>query len=1047
MKKTILFAGLFLLISCRTGVIAADDDSLRDLFGTDDQLKARYTAKLTDPTIIRSRTVRVDFDLLKSLKLRHAKTFRFNLFDDLFFGAVVEKINERLPNSYTCFGRLTGDSVGNFSFAVEKEVMIANIRPRAGRLYQVRFLGDLQHEVRECDQSKFPKCGVGPEDIIHSEADYYFDTVEDAVQSEGDDGSIFDVLVVYTADARNGAGGTDAMNALINIAVLETNIAYENSQVHARLRLACKEEIDYVESDDSRTDLNRLRGNGDNHMDSVHDLRNANGADMVCLIVENLDSSCGIAPVMTALSSGFESDAFSVVKRSCATGNYTFGHELGHNMGCHHAVGDGDPPAARGNGLYDYSHGWRWTGDSSVQHRSIMAYAPGTRVIHFSNPNVSFDGQPTGQSNFEDNARSINNAASTVANWRQSIDPHTLTISSTSGGSVTEPGEGQFQCCPGGSAISIVAQPNTNYHFVEWTGTAVDADKVENPNAASTAVTMDADYTLVANFAINPRTLTISSTSGGSVTEPGEGSYHYDPGEVVEIAAEAEVDYHFVGWTGHIGNVDDPSDPNTTVTMDGSYTLVANFVRTIIHVDVSAPGPTHDGSSWTQAYLYLQDGLAAAGSGCNGVAIYGGFPAGGSTWEQRDPNMHETILTGDLNGDDGPNFANNGDNCYHVVNGSGTDANSILDGFTITAGNANGSSPDNSGGGMYNDNSSPTIKNCTFSGNSATICGGGMYNQSSSPAVTGCIFTGNSAADFGGGMGNYNSSSPTVTGCMFSSNSAANYGGGFFNDLNASPTLIDCEFTDNSAEYGGGMRNQRDSRPTLIGCTFSGNSAANSGGGMRNKDSSPSLTDCIFTANSATYGGAIANDNSSSTMISCTFSGNSADEWGGGVSNQTNSSPTLTNCTFSSNHADYGGGMLNDSSSPTVTNCTFTGNSADKYGGGIIEYQNSPIVTNCAFSGNRAVLDGGAMGLESTTALLTNCTFSGNSARDGNGIFCDSYPQSPSTVQLANCILWDGGDEIRNNDGSTITITYSCVQDENPNDASRCLWTPTAPMV
>ena len=92
---------------------------------------------------------------------------------------------------------------------------------------------------------------------------------------------------------------------------------------------------------------------------------------------------------------------------------------------------------------------------------------------------------------------------------------------------------------------------------------------------------------------------------------------------------------------------------------------------------------------------------------------------------------------------------------YHVVQCvSGEDANTVLEGFTITGGNANGSWPHNGGGGMLNSNSSsPKVSNCTFSGNSASHSGGGILNYQSSPMLTDCMFTGN-GADYGGGMRN-----------------------------------------------------------------------------------------------------------------------------------------------------------------------------------------------------------------------------------------------------------------------------------------------------
>ncbi len=285
----------------------------------------------------------------------------------------------------------------------------------------------------------------------------------------------------------------------------------------------------------------------------------------------------------------------------------------------------------------------------------------------------------------------------------------------------------------------------------------------------------------------------------------------------------------------------------------GSGTVYIDDIRLYkrgspLFVDGGAPAGG-DGSSWANAYNYLQDALDATqsddaiwvaqgtynpdqGAGhtpgdrratfqlINSVSIYGGYAGlGEPDPNARDINMYKTILSGDLNGDDGPNFANNGENSYHVVTGSSTDATAILEGFTITGGNANGSSPHYDGGGMYNDSSSPTVNNCTFSGNSAWRGGGGMYNDGSSPTMANCTFVGN-IADKGGALCNISYSSPTLVNCIVYDNSATTFaGGGIYNVLYSSPLLTNCTFYNNTAvSFGGGICNEAYSSPTITNC-------------------------------------------------------------------------------------------------------------------------------------------------------------------------------------------------------------------------------------
>jgi len=539
----------------------------------------------------------------------------------------------------------------------------------------------------------------------------------------------------------------------------------------------------------------------------------------------------------------------------------------------------------------------------------------------------------------------------------------------------------------------------------------------------------------------------------------------------------------------------------------------------IIYVDDDAAG-ANDGSSWTDAYQYLGYALDNASSGDdihvaqgtyrpsegyvavpdfnwrtttfqlkNGVTLKGGYAGYGEPDPNaRDINLYKTILSGDLNGDDvdvndsaelywEPTRA---DNSYHVVTGSGTNPTAILDGFTITNGNAHrfvtqidaGGGMYNeygaptvtnstfignlaaNGGAMYNYGSDPTLTNCTFSGNGAFRDGGGMYNVSSRPMLTNCTFNENSVyghlnVDFGCGGGMYNLlANPILMNCTFSGNWAGGpsfYGlfggcGGGMANWSSSPTLINCMFTGNMAEDdGGGMDNESASSPTMVNCTFKRNSAFN-GGGMFNWVSSPTVTNCTFNGNSARYGGGMTNHWPCNPILTdCTFSGNSAEFGGGGMFNNESSNPILRDCTFTANSAGEGGGMFNmDFSNPILTNCKFSGNSADIHGGGIENSLAGTKLTNCTISGNSANQDGGGMyNYYQSNSMLTNCTFVGNSAHHGNALACDSrQQQAPSDIDLINCILWDGGNEIWNDDDSTITITYSDVQGDWPGNGN-----------
>jgi hypothetical protein len=151
-----------------------------------------------------------------------------------------------------------------------------------------------------------------------------------------------------------------------------------------------------------------------------------------------------------------------------------------------------------------------------------------------------------------------------------------LTTDSTDGGAVTPPGEDTFtyDC---GSEVPLVAAAQEGYYFVNWSG---DVDTVANINAPTTTITMMGDYSITANFElITPEqfTLTTSSTDGGEVTSPGEDTFTYDCGKVVDLVAAADLGYHFVEWTGDTDTIAYVDAAETTINMSGNYSITANF--------------------------------------------------------------------------------------------------------------------------------------------------------------------------------------------------------------------------------------------------------------------------------------------------------------------------------------------------------------------------------------------------------------------------------------------------------------------------------------
>ncbi len=217
-----------------------------------------------------------------------------------------------------------------------------------------------------------------------------------------------------------------------------------------------------------------------------------------------------------------------------------------------------------------------------------FSYEAGTAVSLVANPTCIYQYQFVNWTGNVGTVANVNTASTTIimngsysirANFA-AIPPsqYSLTISSSAGGSVTTPGEGTF-VGDAGLVVSLVATPAAGYQFVNWTG---NVGTVANVNAALTTIAMNGSYSIRANFAVIPSgqySLTISSTTGGSVTTPGEGTFTRDAGAVISLVATAATGYHFVNWTGDVGTIPNVNAATTTITMNGSYSVTAVFAE------------------------------------------------------------------------------------------------------------------------------------------------------------------------------------------------------------------------------------------------------------------------------------------------------------------------------------------------------------------------------------------------------------------------------------------------------------------------------------
>ena len=368
----------------------------------------------------RARLVDVNLAVLHGMADDAQRRLRFDLFDDVSAVGTLTRRDVLAADTYVWHGEFDHVPESWFCLVVHHDVISARV-DLVESSFEIRYTPAGLHEVVELDPMQFLPCGTSPAQAQNPPAIAAAGAAPANPGPRGasprvDDGSELDVLGMYTSAAKTAAGGTNGIESLLILSVSVTNGAYASSQINPRLRLVHMAETTYPETGNAGHDLSRFAGFGDGFIDDVHTLRNTHGADLCALIV-NTSDNCGIAYLMTSLSSTFQTLAFSVTLRTCAAANLTLAHELGHNQGCQHDRDNAD------TGIYPYAYGHRFNAPDLK--RTIMAYEPGNRVNHFSNPNVLFNGVSTGvaigQPLEAHNAQTINNTALTISQFRESI--------------------------------------------------------------------------------------------------------------------------------------------------------------------------------------------------------------------------------------------------------------------------------------------------------------------------------------------------------------------------------------------------------------------------------------------------------------------------------------------------------------------------------------------------------------------------------------------------------------------------------------------------
>ncbi len=467
----------------------------------------------------RFRTVTINEQALEPRALVKGTTLYLGLFHDVVLQATVVGVQENVNGVSSVMARVKDSEAGYVLLSIADGKVLGSIRlPEYGWEFELSTLPGLSgHILQEVDPAQKDELMPGPPLIPPGIADV-LDPLSSRLRLQADTGGDMgiDLMIVYTPAAEDWAeANAGSIEHVIGQVMSRAQIVLDNSRVGITVRLVHSARILYTESGDSFVDIERFSKTDDGYMDEVHDWRDTYGADVVSLLAHVSDVG-GLGWLLNDRD-GSPNYAFNLNRVQQSHNTYTVIHEIGHNMGAHHHKEQNVEPGPMEWWNWEentWSAGWRWNDGNDDRYCSVMTYEDGryfpdglthVRVPYFSNPEVVYEGEPTGHATHGDNARTLREIKNVIANYRS--DKRILHVNSSSnapGVAVTANPETYAGTTdysragiPGGTTITLVApETSGSNNFAFWTGC-----DFTDASARTCTLTMNTDKMVIVSYA------------------------------------------------------------------------------------------------------------------------------------------------------------------------------------------------------------------------------------------------------------------------------------------------------------------------------------------------------------------------------------------------------------------------------------------------------------------------------------------------------------------------------------------------------------------